>query len=282
MKTHPYGISDGALILFGTGKYLEITDDIVGGSATQSVYAIWDRDAFFYRTADTTDTDPRNSFGDHGFDRTTQLTHPVVTVDPASGKRVINVSGFDAPEWYAPDPDPISGEPVPKDRGWVVDLPVLGERIVQRTVLRDDLVFFVTMIPEPNVCTPGSTGWLMVLDANTGGTPLYPVFDVNADLLVDSDDILSVGDPLDPDQLGASGVQMPSMPNLPLFVYEDKPAGSSLSWSSFPPAPNSSRGCSTTGARTFTYTTQADGSIAMVVSASQPLICGRQSWIQED
>ena len=249
------------------------------GVPTQSVYGVWDRDAYFYRTEDTTDTDPRNNFGDHGFSRST-LTNPVVTVDSASGRRVVDQSSFITPQWYLPDLDPVSGLQVPDDRGWVVDLPVQGERIVQRSVIRDDLLYFVTMIPEPNVCTPGSSGWLMVLDTSTGGSPLFPVFDINDDLLVDSDDILSVGEPLDPDSQGATGVQMPSMPNLPLFIYEDKPAGTSLSWSNFPPTPNSSRGCSASGARTFTYTTQADGNISMVVSASQPLICGRQSWLQ--
>jgi type IV pilus assembly protein PilY1 len=272
VKTHPYGISHGALILFGTGKYLEITDDVVDGRPTQSVYAIWDRDAYFHRTPDTGDTDPRNNYGEYGFARSS-LTTPDIEVDAASGNRIIDPNTFAAPEWYDTDGNV-------NNRGWVADLPITGERIIQRTVIRDDLVYFVTMIPEPDVCTPGSTGWLMVLDAQTGGSPLFPVFDINNDLIVDSDDMLTVGDQLDPTQTGASGVAMPSMPNLPLFVYEDKPAGAASGWSNFPPTPNASRGCSTSGARTFTYTTQADGSITMIVSASQPLVCGRQSWMQ--
>ena len=268
VKRHPLGIAHGALILFGTGKYLEVSDDVTVGIPTQSMYAIWDRDAYFNRASNQ-----RNNFGARGFDRNLQLSNPLVIVDSGSGRRIIDQSSFSAPVWY----DSIGN---PQDRGWVVDLPEQGERVIRRMVVRDDLVFFVTLIPEANVCVPGSTGWLMVLNTDTGGSPVFPVFDLNEDLVIDSDDLLTVGDPLDPDLTGASGVQMPSMPNLPLFAYEDAPPGSSLTWSDFPLTANTSRGCGASGARTFTYTTQADGSITMVVTAAQPLICGRQSWFQ--
>ena len=174
------------------------------------------------------------------------------------------------PVWYD-----ASGDPV--DRGWVVDLPEPGERVTQQIILRDDLAFFVTLIPEENVCVPGSTGWLMVLNAATGNAPQFPVFDITDDDIVDSDDVLTVGSqPATTTQV--SGVAMQGMPNLPVFLYDDRPSDLG---DVFPPSPNSALSCGSAGARAFTYTTQADGTMVKVTTAPQPLSCGRQNWIQQ-
>ena len=70
---------------------------------------------------------------------------------------------------------------------------------------------------------------------------------------------------------------MLSIPNLPALLYDDRPTDLG---SVFPLRPNASRGCSSDGARSFTYTTRTNGSIVMIAAAHQPLACGRQSWMQ--
>jgi type IV pilus assembly protein PilY1 len=259
VKTHPFGIAHGALVLFGTGKYLEVADDTTVDMPTQTIYGIWDYGA-----------DPLQA--NSAFSNVTRgdLVSQSISLDATSGKRII--TGATAPQWYDADGNP-------DDKGWMVDLPTGGERVVQKVILRDDQAFLVTLIPEADQCTPGSTGWLMVLNAETGAAPVFPVFDINDDLVIDDQDQVAVGDPLDPDIRNPVGVAMPSMPNLPAFLYDDRPMDLGAQ---FPPSPNSMRGCGSGGARAYTYTTQADGNLVMIATAAQPLICGRQSWMEQE
>ena len=274
IKTHPLGIGHGVLVMWGTGKYYEISDDTIIDQPTQSIYAVWDRDGYYNLALNA-----RNSYNERGFSRDTDLVSPKIIIDLASNTRIIDPDSLiDAsgnpktPVWYDADGNP-------DDRGWVVDLPEAGERVIQKIVLRDDLAFFVTLIPQESTCVPGSSGWLMVLNAETGSSPLFPVFDINDDNIVDSSDVLTVGDSLGNEiTTQATGITMPSMPSLPVFLYDDRPADLG---EVFPPSANSPRSCGSAGARTFTYTTQADGSMVKITTAPQPLACGRQNWIQQ-
>jgi type IV pilus assembly protein PilY1 len=267
IKTHPLGIQHGVLVLWGTGKYYEISDDTTVGQPTQSIFGVWDRDGYYNKALND-----RNSFNERGFSRDTELVNPRIIADASSNTRVIDPDSVNSPVWYD-----ASGNP--DDRGWVVDLPADGERVTQQIILRDDQAFFVTLIPDENVCRAGSSGWLMVLNAETGAAPLFPVFDITGDDIIDSDDILTVGDSLGNDiPTPAAGVPMQSMPNLPVFLYDDRPTDEG---DTFPPPTNSPRSCGAGGARAFTYTTQADGSLTKVTTAPQPLSCGRQNWMQQ-
>lgn len=267
---HPLSIAEGTLVLFGTGKYLEINDDTSIGADVQSIYAIWDRDAFYNKALNQ-----RNSFGEHGFARS-ELEHPVIDVDPVSNSRVIHDFAPNTPVWFGVDGKPES-------RGWVVDLPEEGERIVRKIILRDNIAFFVTLIPAEDPCAAGGKGWLMALNAATGSAPRFPVFDMNDDSNIDATDSLIIGNPLDPgNENGVAnpvGTKMLSIPNLPTFLYDDR--ASDLG-GVFPPRANAPRGCGVGGARSFTYTTRTNGSITMVATAHQPMSCGRQSWFQTD
>src|SRR5690606_33090177 len=78
---HPLSISEGVLVLFGTGKYLEVADDRTVGTDVQSVYAIWDRDGYYNKAQNQ-----RNNYGQHGFSRN-QLEQPEISTDPASNSR---------------------------------------------------------------------------------------------------------------------------------------------------------------------------------------------------
>jgi len=270
IKRHPLGIQNGVLVLFGTGRYLELADDTTIGIPTQSVYSIWDRDGYY-----NGQNDPplRNDYGDYGFNRSTKLVNPSMEVDSQSGTRIIDPSGSSTPIWFNPDG-------TPKDRGWVLDMPLDGERVVREIVLRDDLAFFVTLIPEDDVCSAGGTGWLMAVNSTTGSALWFPVFDINDDdLVTDSDVVGSQVDGEDPNN--PVGISSLSIPNLPVFVFDDRPFDSTgTPLQVFPPTANSSRGCGGEGARSYSYTTQTNGSVTMITTAAQPLSCGRQSWRQ--
>ena len=266
---HPLSIGEGVLLLFGTGRYIEVNDDTVVGVPTQSVYGIWDRDGYYSKALNQ-----RNSYGAHDFARSS-LKQPQITLDGATGHRIIHDDYANTMQWFGSDGQPLS-------RGWVVDLPVQGERVTRNVVLRDNIAFLVTMKPEDDVCSAGGTGWLMALSADSGTAPRFPVLDITGDGLIDAADVLMLDNPNDtqgvtPTVTNPIALEMLSMPNLPALLYDDR--ASDLG-GVFPPRPNEPRGCGAGGARSFTYTTRTNGSIEMVAAAHQPMSCGRQSWDQ--
>lgn len=251
IASHPLGRHLGQLVLFGTGQFIQYTDNTAKDQPTQTMYAIWDLDSELAK-----------SHTAYGYSRS-NLSQGSFAVD--TGVRVIN-SGTDA-SWLDEDGDP-------DQRGWYIDLPEAGERIRRRAVLRDDLVFFTTLIPNDDPCLAGGYGWIMVLDTATGLAPLFPVFDIGNDQDVTEDDL--VGD--DPENLITPvGVRSASIPNLPAFIYDDRP-GFTATNGDFPPVPNAQRGCAAGNARAYTFTTQANGSILAMETATESLSCGRQSW----
>ncbi len=265
---HPLSIREGVMVLFGTGKYLEINDDVTEGVPTQSVYGIWDRDGYYYKPQNQ-----RNNYGDHDFGRD-KLNKPQITVDAVSKHRIIHDNAANVPKWFDADGKPDS-------RGWVLDLPVDGERVNRDIILRDNIAFLVTLIPEDDVCAAGGSGWLMALSAETGNAPRFPILDITGDNNIDRDDVLFLDNPYiqgnDSSLVNPVGLEMLSIPNLPTLLYDDR--ASDLG-DLFPPRPNAPRGCGAAGAKSFTYTTRTNGSIEMVAAAHQPLSCGRQSWDQ--
>ncbi len=266
---HPLSITNGVLVLYGTGKYLEVNDDATEGVPTQSVYAIWDRDGYYNKALNQ-----RNNYGDHDFSRNS-LKQASFTLDAQTGHRLIHDDYANTVQWFDEDGDPSS-------RGWTLNLPVEGERVVRRVLLRDNIAFLVTLIPEQSVCAAGGTGWLMALDAQTGSAPRFPVLDITGDNVIDSSDSLMRENPNQPAGSEATitnpvGIEMLSIPNLPAMLYDDRAEDLG---GVFPPRPNEPRGCGAEGAKSFTYTTRTNGSVEMVAAAHQPLSCGRQSWDQ--
>ena len=55
-------------------------------------------------------------------------------------------------------------------KGWYVDLPVSGERVNTNPVISLGALIFTSNIPTSDVCTPGGSSWLNMLDYKTGGT----------------------------------------------------------------------------------------------------------------
>ncbi len=262
IAAHPESRTLGQLVLFGTGKYIETTDNDSTGQPTQTMYGLWDFSKDYI-------TDKAYSGEINGYDKTDLQQNSYSVQD---GVRVID--GGTEVEW-------LDGSNEPSDKGWYLDLPDAGERMVRRPVLRDNLVFFVTMTPDDDPCAAGGTGYISVLDISTGIAPTFPVFDVDGDQDVTTgEDTVEPtgGDPDDDsDNLVPVGIKSPSIPNLPALIYDDRP-GFNASNTQFPPTPNSLRGCDSGSARAYTFTTGSNGSILAIETATEALSCGRQNW----
>ncbi|MEM8547256.1 MAG: PilC/PilY family type IV pilus protein, partial [Pseudomonadota bacterium] len=178
IAAHPEGRNLGQLVLFGTGKFIETIDNETSGQPTQTMYALWDFDRDYVANNQISQV--------NGYDKT-QLSSNSLS---ASGNlRVIQSPTREA--WLDQNGDP-------DDLGWYIDLPATGERMIRRPVLRDNLVFFVTMTPDPDPCAAGGTGFISVLDIDTGAAPPFPVFDIDLDQDVTVGDDVVNGDDEDP------------------------------------------------------------------------------------
>jgi type IV pilus assembly protein PilY1 len=180
--------SGGVMVYFGTGKYIEDTDNLVANTQTQSFYGIWD-------------TCPLASSGSTATCTTvtkTQLVQQSIIAQLAPTVAVpidVRVTSQNTVDYAA-------------KYGWYMDFvnpntnANEGERIVSASLLRGGRIIFATLIPippkvdtDPNaLCTAGSksTSWLTELDAITGGRLTTPALDINNSRSVTSTDTVTV------------------------------------------------------------------------------------------
>ncbi len=166
---HP---TSGFMVYFGTGKYIETSDNSTTGQTDQTFYAIWDENL------STLSSFGRSSLLEQ------KITHEV------------SQFGFDL---RATSENVVSWS---THKGWYIDLynqeggasNNYGERQVSNSVLRNDRIIFTTLIPDDDPCGFGGTGWLMELDAYSGAQLPYSPFDLDGDGDFDSDDYINVGD----------------------------------------------------------------------------------------
>jgi type IV pilus assembly protein PilY1 len=161
----PIGVS-GVMVLVGTGR--------------------------FFATGDNTDTTRQTFYGilDNGTRVTTtdrsqlvQQTISLVNINlrgVATNVRQVSTNTID---WTT-------------KRGWYLDLPTSGERVIGSATVRSGRVIFTTVIPSNDPCDFGGSGWLMELSATTGARLPYSVFDTNGDGLVNDSDTGVGGVPL--------------------------------------------------------------------------------------
>jgi type IV pilus assembly protein PilY1 len=268
---HPTGGDNGILVSFGTGKFIEGSDRSVLNQPTQSVYAIWDIDA-----------SPSIDSDDHGFSRS-QLAEVRFAVN--SGFRVRDENS-EVPVWFDEDGNQ-------EDRGWFIDMPLAGERVIEPVLIRSNTLFFVTLIPNENPCAAGGSGFLIGLDIRNGNVPVSPLFDINGDNDFDEGDLLGPDNDIVP-----IGIATGSIPNLPVVIFdrrslcERNPSHPSCVGGGgtggtgggpqppFPPPLNAPRLCGGNDDRALLYTTQSNGSIITTVADAGSVQCGRQGWRQ--
>ncbi len=159
------------MIYFGTGKYLEGTDNTTTGSQTQAFYAI-------------TDSGSRLT----GSPSAELLQQQVETFVNASCANLQGVAG--ACDIRVTTDNAMGNN----DNGWYLELPDAGERVIYRPILLGGTVLFVTLVPSGDECNPDGTGWIMQLDALDGGRLSQSPFDLNGDGIFDNSDRVSYDD----------------------------------------------------------------------------------------
>ena len=144
------------LVLFGTGQYVTTSD--ISNINTQTFYGIWNN-------------------GNGGVTVSDLVSQSLSDSSTSSSFRLLTNNAVD-----------YSGT----DKGWRIDFSIIqGERIVTDPVVRDDLVFFNTTIPNPSPCTGGGSGFLMAVSWINGGSPPEPTFDIDGDGTVNQLDKVS-------------------------------------------------------------------------------------------
>lgn len=156
----PSGLSGTAMVYFGTGRYLLSGDE--ASKTKQAFYGLLDNG-----TAIPTTGNP--------------LVEQTIVYESATA-RVVSSNTVSSPK-----------------RGWYLDLvppskTLQGERVLSVPLLRFGRVIFNTSIPSADPCVLGGTGWLMELDAATGGNLTYSALDMNNDGLFNDGDYITYVD----------------------------------------------------------------------------------------
>ncbi len=212
---HPKG---GLMVLFGTGQYLQMAD--VASASVQSLYGV--RDAGAAVAAGRADLQQQT----------------VIEVATISGStyRAVSKNAVD----YS------------TKKGWYLDLPAAGERVVVDPILRNGRFIVATSVPNANPCAAGGSSWLMEVDYLGGGRLDKAVFDVNVDGKIDAADLADFpsGD------VHASAVRLDAISSSPSVV----------------------RGFGEDGSLENKYLNQSSGGIARVLESGESLSNRRTSW----
>ncbi|MHB8482954.1 MAG: pilus assembly protein [Nitrospiria bacterium] len=155
------GSNGGYMVYFGTGKYLENTDNAT--TDTQTFYGIWDNGAAV------------NGRSVLQVQTATDVTIGLQTFRSTSSNNVN----------YGPQ------------KGWYMDLPDSGERAITFPVLRSGKIIFTTLIPDTAPCDFGGSGFLMELDLD-GRHLTYAVFSPSGGTTTDISGMKVVGIPSAP------------------------------------------------------------------------------------
>jgi type IV pilus assembly protein PilY1 len=184
---NPTAGKNSILVLFGTGKFIETTDQ--GNTDKQSFYAVWDREDSSFSNLD------RSYLYEQKFDTTTSGDVSIrVPHDSAHPKVVVG---------YCLEADLTDCSSVKTENsnkmGWYWDMPDLYERMTGHASLSNNVVLFNTFIPGIDAtgaldpCQYGGSGWIMGLDAVNGYMENYDVFDVNRDGVITAADVAAAG-----------------------------------------------------------------------------------------
>lgn len=189
---HPAG---GYLVSFGTGSYLSRGD--LSSTTTQTLYGIRDSGT----TVSANELVSQSVLGTQiGGDGRTYRFSTYAVGRPStlfSGDNQLTETAFRTGK-----------------KGWRLDLPASGERIVTEVLIRAGKVIVSTLIPSSDPCAYGGDGWVMELDAITGNRADSPALDTNGDNRVDAADRLTLSGQL----AHVSGVRVGGIPSAPSIV----------------------------------------------------------------
>jgi len=152
------------LVYFGTGRYLSVSDR--SNTAQQSIYGLVDMDGSLISLGDL---------------RKREFSAPG-SVDGVLAKTIL----------------PLPGNPnMDTWKGWYIPLAEPGERVVSSPIIvqtaQGDVAIFTTIIPAigNDSCNAKGTGWLYVVNAQTGGALDFVFVDINNDGKFDEGDMVN-------------------------------------------------------------------------------------------
>lgn len=177
----------GLMVFFGTGQLLGTSD--LSSSQTQSFYGVLDDDP----------TSP--------YTRSDLEAQQLTTLAPGQGgnagtttvrtisNNCVNWSGASKPPADCPNDGQGTDPkwPTSAQKGWYVDLPGSGERVITDPRIDNGGVVFTTYAPSTDVCKPGGQSFLMDLAYGNGGSFSQPQFDINGDYAINSGDQVGSG-----------------------------------------------------------------------------------------
>ena len=227
----------GYLVVFGTGKYLGITD--FSDTSLNTIYGIWDY-------GDDTDNSEYLGFFNRGStsnklsnqpENVTLLEQKIVpspgtdpnspffwTVTVNNEELKLRILTNNEPNWETVDDDPgelpnpgSSTEPT-VHAGWYFDLPLTGERVVSDVMIRDGKAIVISFTPEEAPCSIGGDSIVHEMDAASGGRLLSAQFDIDADAMIDSKDLINIGDESNPVWVAPTGIQKTGRLHLPAIL----------------------------------------------------------------
>jgi len=134
-------------VLFGTGRFFAEGDNVIGANPQiHSFYAVQDE-------------------GNNTINNRNQLKEQEILSEGVSNGTPFRV---------------LSDNPLDGKAGWFIDLvhgSADGERVVEQASVVGDRVFFLTQIPEGDICGFGGRSWLMEMDAESGSRTQLRAFD---------------------------------------------------------------------------------------------------------
>jgi type IV pilus assembly protein PilY1 len=170
--------STGYMVVAGTGKFFEASD--LTTVTQQSIYGLWDPLAFGAATIPAGTTLSSNAL----------LVQQIISapVTGANGNRYASIST-----------NAVSYTGATPRRGWYINLPNTGQRLVYPLDLLVGRVGVADTISPANISldpctnTTSGTGYLYLFDALTGAGPSVAVLDSNGDGVVNTSDLLVSG-----------------------------------------------------------------------------------------
>lgn len=219
----------GYIVVFGTGRYLGLSD--LSNTEKQTLYGLWDygddadKSEFlgsFNRTGSPTLSNQARA----SLLAQTQIYYgSAVTLDATTGTEVtasniVRIISDNKPVWLTQD-DATAGQKsdpsttAANNAGWYFDLPNSGERMIQDVLIRDGLALIISSTPNPsNPCTGGGESVYHEIDACSGGRLARSHFNMNSDSKVDTKDLVKVGD----QWYSPAGVHYPNMIYPPVIM----------------------------------------------------------------
>ena len=148
----------GTVVYFGTGEYLGPPD--LTNTQTQSFYAVWDKPGAGTATLSQLQQQTLS---------TTSVTIGGQTMD-------VRTVTDNTVNWNT-------------KRGWYMNLPLAGERVVTNPQLFNGEVVFTTYVPSAgDTCFGGGAAFLMAVNYKNGSSFPQPQLDINGDGMLNSSD----------------------------------------------------------------------------------------------